>query len=187
MALIVGRIQGLSCRGAGNLASVASETFVAAEPSSRSSSSCSTGASTPDVEHSAVAGERFSCLVLAWTSSSQKVAKRILQSVPSLQLHSAAAGLDGDSTMARERLLGRCLAIVRVRVGAPEKWLRCALDRLPGSGEVGQARPREDSSPRSRDTRRPGVGNCWSFVKGQNFRRDKCQICQSFPLPTQAT
>ena len=119
-------------------------------------------------------------------SSSQKVAKRILQSVPSLQLHSAAAGLDGDSTMARERLLGRCLAFVRVRVGAPEKWVRCTLDCLPGSGEVGQARPREDQR-REIETRRPGVGNCWSFVKGQNFRRRTCQICQSYPLPTQAT
>ena len=56
---------------------------------------------------------------------------------------SAAAGLEGTPHWP-ERLLGRCLAIVRVRVGAPEKWLRCALDRLPGSGEVGQTRPRED-------------------------------------------
>ena len=42
-----------------------------------------------------------------------------------------------------QRLLGRCLAVVRVRVGAREKWLCCALDRLPSSGEVGQAHPRD--------------------------------------------
>ena len=33
--------------------------------------------------------------------------------------------------------------MVRVRVGAREKWLCCVLDRLPSSGEVGQAHPRE--------------------------------------------
>ena len=42
-----------------------------------------------------------------------------------------------------QRVLGCCLAIVRVRVGAREKWLGCALDRLPSSSEVGQAHPRE--------------------------------------------
>ena len=74
-----------------------------------------------------------------------KVAKRILMRVPSLQLRLAASTQRAWTRTLHwpEDYLDAALPLFSVRVGALEKWLCCALDRLPSSGEVGQAHPRE--------------------------------------------
>ena len=90
----------------------------------------------PDGEHSVVAGD--GPLALCRPDRASKVAKRILRRVPCPLRGVEAAGLDEDSTSARDYLDAALPLFAYVSVPAKSG------SGLPSSGEVGQAHPRED-------------------------------------------
>ena len=91
----------------------------------------------PDDEQSAAAGDG-PCFGLIEQLS--KVAKRILMRI--LLSASTQPAWTEDSTLARD--CSDAALPLFACVSVPAKTVCCALDRLPSSGEVGQAHPRED-------------------------------------------